>query len=276
VFPRAAALAELGWSGADTHDWAGFLKRLPAQLDRYRALGIQFADSAFAPVFKVTPAASGRFRVELANQVDFGTIRYTTDGSKPGSHAPAYTGPLQLPTGTTLRASTFDEHGIELAASRVQALDAATLFSHDDSALATCSNEPGFLLDGASAHGPRRVYRLELGHACWRWPNAPLNGSTHVMLTAERLAWRDGDEAKNATVYPKHSPGGEFEIHDGACTGPLLASLPFDNARNTGAQVQMEAKVVAPAGAGVRDLCIIATGDPREGVWAVARVAFTK
>ncbi|MEI9887653.1 MAG: family 20 glycosylhydrolase [Rhizomicrobium sp.] len=41
AFPRAAALAELGWSPAASHDWPGFLARLPAELDRYAALGLR-------------------------------------------------------------------------------------------------------------------------------------------------------------------------------------------------------------------------------------------
>ncbi|HEY4940412.1 MAG TPA: family 20 glycosylhydrolase [Rhizomicrobium sp.] len=40
AFPRAAALAELGWSPAASHDPAGFLARLPAELGRYTALGL--------------------------------------------------------------------------------------------------------------------------------------------------------------------------------------------------------------------------------------------
>ncbi|MEJ0024829.1 MAG: family 20 glycosylhydrolase [Rhizomicrobium sp.] len=40
AFPRAAALAELGWSPAAAHDRADFLARMPAELDRYDALGL--------------------------------------------------------------------------------------------------------------------------------------------------------------------------------------------------------------------------------------------
>jgi hexosaminidase len=40
VFPRAAALAELAWSPAAAHDRTGFLARMPAELDRYTALGL--------------------------------------------------------------------------------------------------------------------------------------------------------------------------------------------------------------------------------------------
>ncbi len=40
AFPRAAALAELGWSPPEGHDRAAFLARMPAELDRYAALGL--------------------------------------------------------------------------------------------------------------------------------------------------------------------------------------------------------------------------------------------
>jgi hexosaminidase len=43
AFPRAAALAEVGWS--PTKDWAGFSERLPAQIERYKALDVRFAEA---------------------------------------------------------------------------------------------------------------------------------------------------------------------------------------------------------------------------------------
>ena len=62
VFPRIAALSELAWSPANVHDWNGFLERLPAEIARYRALGIGDADSAFAPAFAVTVATGAKLR----------------------------------------------------------------------------------------------------------------------------------------------------------------------------------------------------------------------
>ena len=43
TFPRAAALAEVGWSSHAQLDWADFERRLPAQLARYNDLGIGYA-----------------------------------------------------------------------------------------------------------------------------------------------------------------------------------------------------------------------------------------
>ena len=49
AFPRAAALAEIAWSPAASHNWRSFLARLAPEMDRYRALGIDAASSACEP-----------------------------------------------------------------------------------------------------------------------------------------------------------------------------------------------------------------------------------
>lgn len=49
TWPRAAALAEVGWSVPERFDWNGFRARLPAEFDRFRTLGIHYSDDVFAP-----------------------------------------------------------------------------------------------------------------------------------------------------------------------------------------------------------------------------------
>jgi hexosaminidase len=49
TFPRAAAVAEVGWSAPEQHDWNGFLRRLPSEFARYRALGLRYSDDALHP-----------------------------------------------------------------------------------------------------------------------------------------------------------------------------------------------------------------------------------
>ena len=277
VFPRIAALSELGWSPPGAHDWNGFLQRMPAELARYRALGIGYADTAFAPAFDVTAEDLGSYRIELSNQVDFGSIRYTTDGSDPTNQSATYTRPLTLTGNTTLRAATFAPDGFELAAPRTQMLGESISLSRDSSALATCSRQAASRLDGSrQAQGARPVYSVDIGNACWLWPRAPLSGITQVALTVERLAWRFGDEARDSVVRRASSAAGEFEIHADSCTGPLVARLPLDGAVQGKGQVRLVGKVAMPAGAGVRDLCVYTTGDPRDGQWAMARMAFSK
>ena len=278
VFPRIAALAELGWSAAGAHDWDDFVRRLPAELARYRALGVGYADTAFAPAFKVTAGREAVLRVALSNQTNFGSIRYTTDGSAPTAASPEYVRPLELSVQgqVTLRAATFAPDGFELAAPRTQVLDGATLLGRDGGQLASCSNQPGLRLDGAQpAEGPRPVYQLNPGDMCWLWPGAPAEGIGQVTLTVGRVAWRFGDEAQDAVVRPKVSVAGEFEIHADSCAGPLLARLPLAEARGEG-QSELHARLLKSLPGDARDLCIFASGDPRDGQWVLARVAFSR
>ncbi len=279
LFPRMAALSELGWSRADTRDWNGFLERLTAELGRYRALGVAYADTAFAPAFDVTTVQEGKLRVALSNQVSYGEIRYTTDASVPTSTSARYVGPLEFAAegGVTLRAATFAPSGFELAAPRARVLDASTLLTHDSSELPSCSNQPGMRLGGRQpAQGPRPVYAADVGDMCWLWRRAPLRGIGHVTLTVERVAWRFGDEAQGAVVRPKAGAAGEFEIHADSCAGPLLARLPLTPVGQGDGQRELSARVSFSAPTDPRDLCIFATGDPREGQWALARMEFSK
>ena len=279
VFPRIAALSELGWSAASAHDWNGFMQRLPAELARYRALGIGYADTAFAPAFDVTAGREGMLQVALSNQANSGEIRYTTDGSTPASTSTQYVHPLEFSAHhkVTLRAATFAGDGFDLAAPRTQLLDASTLLSRDGSQLTACSSQPGSRLGGnQSAQGARPVYTVDIGDMCWQWRRVPLEGIQHVALTVGRVAWRFGDEAKGATVRPKASPAGEFEIHADSCKGPLLARLPLASARQGDGQNELNATVSTSKSNDARDLCIFATGDPRDGQWVLARVAFSK
>jgi hexosaminidase len=45
AFPRAAALAEVAWSSENKINWKDFEGRLPAELERYRALDIHYAQA---------------------------------------------------------------------------------------------------------------------------------------------------------------------------------------------------------------------------------------
>lgn len=279
LYPRIAALAELGWSAASEHDWSGFLQRLPAELARYRALGISYADSAFAPAFDVTAGRKGMLRVALSNQTNFGEIRYTTDGSAPTSTSAQYSRPLEFSAQdkVTLRAATFEPDGFDLSAPRERVLDDSTLLSRDGNELAFCSNQPGMRLDGARpTHGSRPVYKVDVGNMCWLWrASPPLGEIERVSLTVERVAWRFGDEAQDAVVRPKTTAAGEFEIHADSCTGPLLARLPLAPAERGTGQSELNARVSNSKRTDIRDLCIYATGDPRDGQWALARMAFS-
>jgi hexosaminidase len=54
AFPRLAAIAELGWSPADGHNWDSFRLRLGAQAPRWTALGINFYRAPEVPWKQMT------------------------------------------------------------------------------------------------------------------------------------------------------------------------------------------------------------------------------
>ncbi len=66
TFPRAAAVAETGWSSPQQHDWNDFVRRLPAQFARYRALGLRYSDDALRPT---NPHALGPFERHMSQDL---------------------------------------------------------------------------------------------------------------------------------------------------------------------------------------------------------------
>ena len=232
LYPRIAALSEVGWSAASARDWNGFLQRLTAELARYRALGIDYADSAFAPAFDVTAGQKGMLQVAISNQAAFGEIRYTTDGSAPTSTSTLYVRPLEFSARgkATLRAATFDRDGFDLAAPRTQVLDGSTLLSRDGSDLASCSDRPAMRLDGdraasegipsggnQSAQGLRPVYKVSVGDMCWLWRRAP----TERSATTERSA-RESLPAGDSLAGRSVSAGRESPAGTVCCAGEAL------------------------------------------------------
>ena len=276
VFPRIAALSEIAWSPASTHDWGGFLRRMPAELARYRALGIEYADSAFAPSFMLSAGANGTVKVALSNQTDFGAIRYTTDGAVPKVASTSYSKPLSFPAGKpiALRAATFAANGFELAAPRTQVVDAAALLTRNSDQLEPCG-KPLIVLrleDDRPLDGPRPVYRLDIANMCWQWKGVPLDGVKRIALTVGNVPWNFAlwKDDSSVVTRQKQTPAGEFQVHRDSCDGPLLATLPLAKAAQTKLQTTLTANI--PVTTGSHTLCVFATGDPRDGMWAIGKV----
>jgi len=64
TFPRAAAVAELGWSQPQKREWSDFRRRAATLPARYDALGMTYAKSAFAP-----PAAAATGLVRTSSDL---------------------------------------------------------------------------------------------------------------------------------------------------------------------------------------------------------------
>ena len=65
AFPRAAALAEIGWSAPERRDYGGFLQRLPAEMNRYETLGLHANRAALTAEIAVPGLGRRRMSQEL-------------------------------------------------------------------------------------------------------------------------------------------------------------------------------------------------------------------
>ncbi len=270
VFPRLAALAETAWSPAAAHDWPGFLRRLLPMLERYRALGIAYAESAFAVQATAQPGAPGTATLSLANQAGMGAIRYTLDGSAPTPSSALYQDPLPLKLPAQLRAAPFVEGRAIASASSLQ-LDADSLRSRDSDGLGDCGDELPLRLAGPPvADGAPGVYRLDIMDPCWIWASAPLDGIGGVTVRMVPLPFNFqlGTARDKLRLRPPSGRRDELELHRDGCDGPLLASLPL-LAASAGPRT-LQARFEAPAG--VHDLCLYVTRRSPDPLWAVDTV----
>jgi len=85
AFPRAAAVAEVGWSPAERLDYADFQHRLTRARDWYQAVGLKAADSSFRAT--AVPAPNQRRSQELATCADKLVLNLEDDAPLAGTRA---------------------------------------------------------------------------------------------------------------------------------------------------------------------------------------------
>jgi hexosaminidase len=107
TYPRAAALAEVGWSQPVRRRWQDFQQRMVSQMNRYAKLGIHYSDAAFRVMAFERGNTGARVAIELAKQVPLGEIRYTLNGSEPTAKSSVYTDVFDVPRPATVKAAVF-------------------------------------------------------------------------------------------------------------------------------------------------------------------------
>jgi hexosaminidase len=100
AYPRALALAEVGWSPKSARSWDSFRSRL---LPRLYALDRLDVDYRFPGIYDGLEGnrtvAGSTLTLELRPTIPNAPIRYTLDGSVPNATSALYTGPLRIPLG---------------------------------------------------------------------------------------------------------------------------------------------------------------------------------
>ncbi|MEP6485574.1 MAG: family 20 glycosylhydrolase [Rudaea sp.] len=271
AFPRAAALAEALWSPAQSKRLDGFVARLPDQFRRYRMLDIAYADSVFAPEFAID-SNGPNVAVRVTTQIDAKDIRYSVDGTPPGSSSTRYDGVIETRTNAQLNVSVF-EHD-RLVAQRRVALDDAALLRKSSDELQSCHPGAGLplRLPGPAADGGEGVYRVDIFDPCWIYPKVDLDVVHRVRIqAAERpynfQLWKD--EKKVVTRKPGVI-GGELEIHLDSCSGSALATLPL--AQYLDARGLATLRATLQGARDVHDLCLVFTRATANPLWMIDTV----
>ncbi|NJC00883.1 hexosaminidase [Xanthomonas sp. 3272] len=280
LFPRLSAIAEVTWSPVAARNWKDFLARLPAQLQRYKALGIDYSDGAFAADIALEGGpnpvlAGGPAKVALGTQAGAGTLHYTVDGSDPTPASPRYAAPFTIQLPTTVKATAFDADGTALAATRSRTFDRAGLLRVDTQGLRDCVDIGALglrlplLPELTAADTP--VYNVDLFHACRLYPQARLDGVGAIRIEAARLPnnFSLAHEQSKVVQYPAKTRRGELEVRLG-CEGELIASVQLPNSATLGEQFTLETAL--PARTGIHDLCLRFTAPIRGPLYAIGAV----
>jgi len=106
-FPRVWALSEVFWTPRNRRDWAGFVPRLEAQMERAEKANINYSRAAYDPIVTVA-MADNKLTAMLDTELPDTEIYYSIDDTMPGRFSPRYTQPLLIPEGNvTLRVITY-------------------------------------------------------------------------------------------------------------------------------------------------------------------------
>jgi len=273
ALPRAAALAEVAWSPAPRRRWPDFLERLVPMFTRYRAFGLNYADSVFAPAAQVSPAPGG-FTLTLSSQLavqddtaSFADIRYTLDGTQPSARSPRYSAPLTLPPGTLVRAAAFARSD-EVSRAWEKRLDARAVLRRDSHDLEQCSGGIGLLL--LSAGSESRPLALDIMNPCWIYAHVDMSKGPLIVAAVAPLPfnYEIGAEAAKIRVGDARTPQGELEIHVDGCDTPALVLLPLAAASDTAGVTTLLPERL-PALAGWHDLCLRFARPRLDPMWAL-------
>ena len=269
AFPRAAAVAETGWSALERKDWPDFVRRLPAEFARYAATGVGADAAALEVRIDAAPAAGDGATVTVSTQTGLGEIRYTTDGQAPGPASPRYDRPFTTALPAHIRAEALLD-GAVLSPIADARLDALSVRRRTSQQLKLCNDKLGLNLEGPGpAEGPRGRYLVNPVDACWIYPAAALDGVARASVAVARLPFIFGlDPAHNTVIlHPPRTPVGELEIRQDSCISDPVAVASLPPPSPDGAPVIIT--VDLPQRIGSHDLCFTFTAQAIDPVLAI-------
>lgn len=270
ALPRAAAVAEIGWTASDHLHFQDFMRRLPAMLARYQTLGLNVDDGAFAVEADVSTNGS-RAAVAFHRQLGLGDIRYTTDGSRPTPSSRRYSGSFSVAMRTRVRAASFS--GTQrLSRELDRTIDAISATRRTSQQLELCSQQIPLNLPGknAAGGGSGPIYLIDVRNPCWIYHGAAPAGARHIAVGVAALPfnYQFANEAGPEKLrYPAVQP--QLVVRRG-CDGPLIAQASLEKALRNGDESEIVATI--PLLPRATDVCVTLARPTLSPLWALGWV----
>ena len=109
-WPRAAAIAETGWTPAKGKNFDDFARRLVVDQQRFDAMGVNYRPVQDDQLTHAIHADGGKL---IIDPVPGATAHYTLDANYPTNDSPTYTGPIDLPPGRVQACVRYFKPGTE-------------------------------------------------------------------------------------------------------------------------------------------------------------------
>ncbi|UBM58049.1 family 20 glycosylhydrolase [Marinilongibacter aquaticus] len=107
TYPRALALAEIGWSQKEAKDWNSFINRTESAFSRFKASETNISTAVYEPIVSLKKEGD-KLMCTLENHVQNVEMFYTIDNTYPVNFGTRYSGPFEIPEGKfNLRTQSF-------------------------------------------------------------------------------------------------------------------------------------------------------------------------
>jgi hexosaminidase len=277
TFPRAAAIAEVAWTPSERRDWNEFAHRLGALVPLYQSIGLDYADSAFAPEFEVAQE-DGKVSIEIETQGQASDIRYTLDGSEPRADSARYYDPLTATPPLEVRARSFIGSNA-VSKERRKAIRIAEEQSRSSRELTLCGDAiPIVIEDDAPVRGERALFAVDIQNPCWVFPKADLSDITAIEVQVGQVPFNfQIGAARDKIEFAKPGDGGEeLQVRLDACDGEIIARLPLESAVGNNAVTLLEPAKIRAQKAGLHDLCFRFAQHRLDPVWVIDRIRLVR
>lgn len=112
AYPRACAIAEVGWLAFEKRNFSNFTTRLQNHFKRFDVMGVNYFDKVLMPAPSVeTVEFIDEATLELTDNAIGANLYYTTDGSTPTTKSTLYEGPIKVSKEGVIKVVAIDSRG---------------------------------------------------------------------------------------------------------------------------------------------------------------------